>query len=498
MPSPMMSPRARWAAAVVLVWLAACVPLVVADVLPLVDYPAHLARVQLLTDPPAGTDAFYRPAWTILPNLALEIVCVPLSHLMPAPVALRLFVALALGLLVWGGALLSRAASGRLTVLGFLPALLVYNHILSFGFMNFLFGLGLAMVALARHIDGADDPLRRRLLRESAFALALFSSHIIALGIYLLAAALHDLASRGPRRRDVAVLAAALVAPVVLLVCFSPTRHEAALLGLQPLESKLDKLVAVSQTGQGVWDAVFAIAVLAFVAVLLGFRFARLSRPLALVALGLAVAFVIAPYRFATAENVDTRLPVVCLAVFLAGFQLTATGRRARGLAVVLAALFAFRITTTTVHHVRSGRALDAVRADLAAAIPAGSLVFTAREVTAPTWHPDDWNPPLFHAPAFLLLDRPVFVQMLFAHPTQQPLARTAPFGNLDPVDLVGVVWQPHLEAYGQNLVHLLDEARRPEPAYLFFLKGPGRLFPGSHFDLIVDRPRYAILRLRD
>lgn len=493
-----MSPRVRWGAAVVIVWLAACLPLAVTDLLPQVDYPAHLARVQLLADPPAGAEAFYRPSWAILPNLAVEFVCVPLSQVMPAPVALRLFVALALGLLIWGGALLSRAAAGRLSPLAFLPALLAYNHTLAFGFVNFLFGLGLALVALARHIERKDDPVRRRLLRESAFALALFASHIIALAIYVLCAAVHDLAAHSQRlRRDAAVLAGALFAPLVLLL-LSPTRREAALLGLQPLSTKLDKLVAVLETGQGVWDAVFAIAALAFLAALLVFRLARLDRPLALVALGLAFAFVIAPYRFATAENVDTRLPVVFLAVFLAAFELTATGRRARVVAAALAALFAFRIATTTVHHARSGRELAAVHADLRAAAPAGSLVFTAAEVSAPIWLPTDWDPPLPHAASLLLLDRPIYSSMLFVHPTQQPLARTPPFARLDVAGLVGVLWQPHLEAYGENLLRALDALRRPEPAYVFFLKGPGNLIPGPHFDVVVDRPRYAILRLRD
>ena len=64
--------------------------------------------------------------------------------------------------------------------------------------------------------------------------------------------------------------------------------------------------------------------------------------------------------------------------------------------------------------------------------------------------------------------------------------------------DQIGQVWQPHLEAYGKNLLHTLDAFRRPEPAYVFFLKGPGRLIPGPHFDVVVDRPRYAILRLRE
>ena len=495
---PLMNPRVRWGAAVVVVWLAICVPLAASDILPEVDYPAHLARVHLLAGDLPGAELFYRPSWAILPNLALEIVCVPLSAVLPAPIALRIFVAILLGLLVWGGALLSRAAAGRVTPLAFLPALLAYNVILAFGFLNFLFGLGLALVALARHIEGRDDPLRRRLLRESAFALALFASHIVALAVYLLAAAVHDLAARRPGlRRDVAVLAAALVAPFLLLLA-SPTRREATLLALHPLSAKIDKLVTVLETGQGVWDTVFAIAALAFVIALLLFRFARVSRPLALVALALAAAFVIAPYSFASAENIDTRLPVVFLAVFLAAFELTCTGARARAVVAVLAALFMFRIVTTTVHHARAARALAAVRADLEAAVPAGSLVFTARELSAPTWQPDDWRPPLFHAPALLLLDRPVYLQMLFVHPTQQPLARTAPFAALDLADLVGVVRQPHLEAYGENLHRLLDAERRAEPAYVFFLKGRGRLIAGPHFDVLIDRPRYAILRLRE
>ena len=497
-----MTPRVRWGAAVVIVWLAACLPLLVTGLLPLVDYPAHLARVELLADPPAGADAFYLPSWAVLPNLALEMVAVPLSRVLPAPLAVDLFCALALLLLVWGGARLNRAAAGVASPLGLCPALLAYNVIFAFGFLNFVFGLGLALLALARHIEETDQSLARRVARESAFALALFFSHIVALAVYVLAAAAHDAAARRQHlRRDLAVLAAALVAPVLLLLA-SPTRHEAALLAYQPLSSKLAKLVAMPETGQGIWDTVFALATLGLLAALLLFRLARLNRPLALVALALAAVFLAAPYRFATAENVDTRLPLVVLAVFFAAFELTCAGARARAVAAALAALFAFRVATTTLHHARSGRALATVRADLAAAVPPGSLLFTAREVTAPSWLPRDWNPPLTHASELLLLERPIFAATLFTHPTQQPLVRTRPFVGVgvgvDLPDVVGVIWQPHLEAYGKNLLHTLDAARRPEPAYLFFLKGRGRLIEGPYFEVVVDRPRYAILRLRE
>ena len=483
-----MSPRARWTAAVALVWLAACVPLALADLLPFVDYPAHLARVHLLA---GGTSPFYRSSWDILPNLALEAIAVPLAHVVSAELALRLFTALCLGLLVWGGALFSRAATGRASLLCFLPALLVYNVILAFGFLNFLFGLGVALVALALHIEGAGQPVGRRLARESLACLVLFFSHVVALAVYLVAAAAVDL-----RRKNLAVLAAALVAPAALLLA-SPTRHEATLAEFHPL-AKLDNLVAMPATGQGVLDTIFALAALILLAALLVLRLARPSRRVATVALALAALYIVAPYRFATAENVDTRLPLPFLLVALAGFELTCSGARARAVAAALAALFAFRVATTAAHVHRCGRALAAVRDDLRAAVPAGSLLFTAREASAPSWQPRDWNPPLTHAADLLLLDRPLYAATLFAHPTQQPLARTAPFAALDLPEPVGLVWQPHLEAYGKNLLRLVDAARRPEPAYLLFLKGPGRLISGPHFDVVVDRPRYAILRLRE
>jgi len=485
-----MSPRARWTAAIAVVWLAACLPLALADVLPFVDYPAHLARVHILA---SGATPFFRPAWEVLPNLALEVIAVPLAHVLSAELALRIFTALVLGLLVWGGALFSRAVIGRAGPLCFLPALLVYNVILAFGFLNFLFGLGLALAALALHIEGGSQTLTRRIARETLVALALFFSHIVALAIYLVAAAAHDLVNR---RRDPALLAAGPIAAVLLFA--SPTRHEVALADFQPLASKLSKLVAMPATGQGALDTAFALAALALLVALVVLRLARPSRRALPVALALAVLYLAAPYRFATAENVDTRLPLPLLLVALAGFELTCSGARARAVAAALAALFAFRVATTAVHVHRSGRALDGALADLESAVPAGSLLFTAREASAPSWQPRDWNPPLTHAADLLLLDRPLYSATLFAHTTQQPIARARPFGALDLPEPVGLVWQPHLEAYGKNLLRLLDATRRPEPAYVLFLKGPGRLIAGPYFDVVVDRPRYAILRLRE
>jgi hypothetical protein len=486
----------------VLVWLAACVPLAVAEIPPLLDYPAHLARLHMLAgwDDLAAWHEYYQTAWGVLPNLALELVGVPLAAVFPATVALRLFTALVLGLLIWGGARLNRTVTGRWSATALLPALLAYNVILAFGFLNFLFGVGLALLALSFHIEVGEQQPARRLLRESGFMLALFFSHIVALAIYLVAAASHDLAVATPARRwralgrDLAILAGGLVLPVLLLA-ISPTRGEASGLEIQSLSTKLDKIAAMPLTGSGGWDVLFAFLALGALAALLVTRRIRLDRTMAMVALGLALAFLVAPYRFASAENVDTRLPLAFLLVGLAGFVPRAGPSRALTAAVVL--LLGFRIATVTVHYARSGQALEQVRADLRA-IPAGSLVFTAIEASAPTWQQSDWDPPLPHASELLLLERPFFSVALFTNPTQQPLIRTRPFVGLDVPFPVGLVWQPHLEAYGKNLITTLDRAGRAEPVYLYFLKGPGRLIPGPHFEVILDRPRYAILRLLD
>ncbi len=494
-----MLPSTRVAAALVLVSTLAALPIAVCDVVPLVDYPGHLVRVHLLAHwhELTGYDAYYRPAWRLLPNLALEFVAVPLAMVLPSRVALRIFSALVVAMLVCGGAVLNRIVNGRWTTWSLVPALLVYNHVFAYGFLNFLFGLGVSLFALASHFAVKRRPLLVRGAREIAFALALFFCHIVMLANYVLAAAAIDAASTltpGRRRwrelaRDYGVLAAGVMLPLMLFVV-SPTRGEATGIGFSDLATKTMRVVVLFKTGQGLWDDLFAVAFVAIVSSLLATRQLRVLWPAAAGAVACGIFFVAAPYRIGNAYNVDTRLPVVVL--FLAVAAMDGT-RITRVAGIVLASLFFVRVAATTVHYRRSSDELNRVTADLAV-IPRGALVFTTRAASARIWWPDHWNPPLPHASELRLLEQPFFSDSLFTNVTQQPLVRTPAFASLD-VAGIGEATDAELDAYGERMASALAAAGRNEPAYVYLLKGPRTSGHSRRFAVVLDRPRFAVYR---
>jgi hypothetical protein len=211
------------------------------------------------------------------------------------------------------------------------------------------------------------------------------------------------------------------------------------------------------------------------------------------VAMVLFVLFALAPYRMNAASNLDTRLPIVVLFAGVAAFD--TRHPRSRVVLAVLLPLFLFRTATMTIHYQRSSAALEHVRAELNA-VPAGSLLFTARQAGAPVLSPQDWHPPRPHASELLLLSHPVFSATFFTNPTQQPLVRSAPFEDLGVPPEVGAASQPELERYADRMVSRLAKAGRREPAYVYLMKGstaPGRT---PRFEVVVDRPGYAIYRL--
>jgi hypothetical protein len=212
---------------------------------------------------------------------------------------------------------------------------------------------------------------------------------------------------------------------------------------------------------------------------------------MAMCALACTMFFIVAPYRIGNAYNVDTRLPVVALFIWVAaldGVRLT------RASALVLAALFVIRVATTTVHYRQSSDELLRITRDLAV-IPPGTLVFTTRESSARIWWPDYWNPPLPHASELLLLEQPFFSDTLFTNVTQQPLVRTPAFAPLD-VPGIGRASDAELDEYGERMAAALAAAGRNEAAYVYLLKGPQPSGQSRRFELVLDRPRFAVYRL--
>src|SRR5438876_531865 len=219
--------------------LVASIPVITHPVPPLTDYVNHLARVHVIAT--IGTDSdlsrFYEIDWQIIPNLMMDLVIPQLERFMSVYHAGQVFTVATFVLILSGTVALNRALFGSWSVLPLVAFPLLYNHVFLVGVMTYMFGLGLALWALAAIAAAAIGwAARHRLLRlhpvgwlllaiASVVYLAMprvvFATYMadqrlpIAAAFMILACAQLDLHHRLVRREFLALLLVLLVVRVI-------------------------------------------------------------------------------------------------------------------------------------------------------------------------------------------------------------------------------------------------------------------------------------------
>src|SRR5665647_1167422 len=125
-------------------------PVLLTPIPAMVDYPNHLARMYILSA--SGTpdaNPFYRTAWALYPNLAMDLIIPQLARLIDVETATRVFLLLRQFLIVSGALALERVVKGRMQIAGFAAVMFLYCLPFTWGFVNFEFGLGVALWGIA-------------------------------------------------------------------------------------------------------------------------------------------------------------------------------------------------------------------------------------------------------------------------------------------------------------------------------------------------------------
>lgn len=202
-----------WTTRTVLPWLLAVaiavVPLWTVAVPPMLDYHNHLARQYILANI-AGSEflgEFYRLNWRASPYLALDGIVQALVPLLSVDVAGKVFLALMLFMLGLAPVALNLALFGRVTPFALLGLLFVHNETVTFGFVNYLFGIGLGLCAFALWIRLRVASPWVRLAVFPVVCSLVFFSHLLGFVIYVLAVGSYELgcyvhaARQGPGHR---------------------------------------------------------------------------------------------------------------------------------------------------------------------------------------------------------------------------------------------------------------------------------------------------------
>jgi len=412
-----------WSAFALLMTLMA-VPLFSTVLPPLFDYPNHLARLYLLTE---GGNAFYAVRWEPLPNLAQDLIVPPLAGLMPLALASKLFLVTVFGLIVGGAIWLNRVATGAWRVWPLLAFLLLYNRIFLWGFVNYLFGIGVALGGIALWL--ALEPRRSwvRMLASSVVALLCYFSHIAAFGFYALVIlgveARPVLAELRARHwlvlgRRIATVDMQFVLPAVLFLSYW---RWTAVGGVSYADfwRKADLVFSLFDN----YDRVFDVACFALFLCLLGWL--GWTRRLMLAPrLGWAICIVLASYFLMPSQmyggsGVDHRLPIAWFLLLIASSAPRFPSRRvAIAVAIVAGSMLVIRLMV--IEHVWR-QADEVYSADLIGidALPRGIKL----AVAIPPDAIHLVSVPEVHLAALAISRREAFVPTLFAYPGQQPIA---------------------------------------------------------------------------
>lgn len=217
--------RARWVV-LTTIFALSIFPVVFTPVVPVIDFYNHVARYFVLShvENSQFLSENYISAWAILPNIGLDILASSISRYVDQRWLDNIIVILIMAVQYFGIIYFNRSITKEYSVVvAIIAALLLYSFVFTWGFANFLLGLGLVFWAAGWAIRIRDRPL-----------LALPVSCVLALGIFLthgVAFALYGLLMGGielgffwaakPRRltalgRSMAGLALQAIAPAVL------------------------------------------------------------------------------------------------------------------------------------------------------------------------------------------------------------------------------------------------------------------------------------------
>ena len=323
--------RPYWIATIV-ICLLCILPILAAQNPPLHDFPFHIARMYILAHwhASAALQDHYTIGSFILPNVAMDIMVPLLSLVMPLETAGRVFLALTILLQVTGCVALHRSLHGRYSLWPLVSSLFLFNWIFVFGFVNYLFGIGLVLWSVVIWFALADRPILVRIVFGTLLSTALFFCHLHACGLFGVIIAGYELQRAVDQKSDrwlalasIGTAAAIFVVPAILF-------FQSATAGVVgQMSHSLGNLlrtpaifVRVLLSADWTLDVLLLVSAVAFVAILLRVGRIVVVRSMYLAIALLFVTYVVMPHEgIAGSWGADSRIPILIVLVLVASTQ---------------------------------------------------------------------------------------------------------------------------------------------------------------------------------
>jgi hypothetical protein len=441
-------------AAFALLTAASLLPTLLTPIPAMVDYLNHLARMYLLSQ--IGTpdaNPYYEAAWALYPNLAVDMIVPQMARLVGVEDATRLFLLLSQLLIIGGAIALERIVKGYVHIAGFAALMFLYCLPFTWGFVNFEFGLGLALWGVAAYLFVAERTWPTRFAVNLIFVTGLFAAHLFALGVYGATLGLHELWRVRDRKLSYCELALQLVViatpAVVLLALMQLTTSSIGSEGLTwNLEFKPIWIFRIMNGYNLTVSAATALTLLASLYLAAKRGFLKLTPPGVWLAVGFFLLYLAIPSELRGTSFVDLRLIPAAALIIPAFCSLSLPDRRWTVAALTIASGITLANLATVFVVWLSYRGDYAAIIESFHNIDRGSLVLVA---TAGNGEDPPFNDltkyPMVYAPTLAVYYANAFVPNVFTEVGKQPVqVRSAvqrlalPHGGSMPADTLTAI----------------------------------------------------------
>jgi hypothetical protein len=489
-------------------------PLLLTTFPPILDYYSHLARVHITSNIQDFSD-FYAINETLPPNVSLDVVVTAFVRLLPIETAGWLFLVCTLVIQATGlWALNSKLQYGQHVRIGpLLGCALLYNSVLTMGFLNYLFGLGLMLWMMWLWLTVRGRRWWMALTLGTVATVVLYFAHIIAFAIYAIIIAGYELQQMllqhrySPRERIERLVKGALpfVIPALLYITNFQGDMQLVQYSQDHFLGKLHAIVGTLSTGSSSYRfSVAGFAALATLTLALGRPCSSISMafPIAL----LILLFLVAPTTFAGGRYFGYRLALPIALLACASLRVDFSARwRAVTVVAALVAFLAFR-----------GQALSSDFVEFDADVRQSLDLFMKIErrstvaVAIDTTHPEfSWSPrgrANWHVASLAALHAPVFVATTHAQRSQHTMVlKGSPYTDLYawqkemPIELLSDKHLASTVSQYRQLVKRGHDNGKPLPTPYLLLLMPYNLAPetGAEGVIIGQTKWFLLLKMR-
>ena len=175
-------PRNLWV--FILAIMLVIIPFIGIENIAFIDFPNHLARYHIKEnyDNSEALQSFYNLKDGFYPYWGMEGFMTIFTPLLGVETAGRYFVIASLLTPVIGTLLIAKAVHGRISLLTLAACIFIFSEVASWGFVNFLFTLGIAMCVFAAWIQSENLKPLLRIILFAALALMICTMHMICAG----------------------------------------------------------------------------------------------------------------------------------------------------------------------------------------------------------------------------------------------------------------------------------------------------------------------------